>query len=315
MGFGKGARSHHLMPKTMMNADWAFQAYESVRARLPNARFDNHPVLAADLDEIADQFDVFLLDAFGVLNVGERPIAGAPERIAALQAAGKEVMVITNAASYPKRLLIDRYARLGFHFTPDNVVSSRETLLTALAKESRRHWGLMAQERYANEEFEALDFTFLSDNRAEYDRAEGFLLFGSGDWSDEYQRHLVASLTDNPRPVLVGNPDIVAPRETGLSKEPGFFAHELAEKTGVSPVFYGKPFPHVFQRAFARLPHGVDPARVLMVGDTLHTDILGGRAAGVRTALITDFGSLTGLDVQAAITRSGITPDFILPQP
>jgi glycerol 3-phosphatase-2 len=35
-----------------------------------------------------------------------------------------------------------------------------------------------------------------------------------------------------------------------------------------------------------RIRPGVPDERVLMVGDTLHTDILGGNAAGFRTALI-----------------------------
>ena len=52
--------------------------------------------------------------------------------------------------------------------------------------------------------------------------------------------------------------------------------------------------------------------RVLMVGDTLHTDILGGAQAGFATALVTGHGSLLGLEVAAAIQGSGIAPDHIV---
>ena len=52
-----------------------------------------------------------------------------------------------------------------------------------------------------------------------------------------------------------------------------------------------------------------------MVGDTLHTDILGGAAAGLHTALVTGFGALLGLDVDTAIRKAGIVPDIILPTP
>ena len=48
-----------------------------------------------------------------------------------------------------------------------------------------------------------------------------------------------------------------------------------------------------------------------MVGDTLHTDILGGAAAGLRTVLVTDHGLLKGMNASDLIQRSGIVPDFI----
>ena len=303
--------------KTAPESDsaWAFRAYENVRARLPGPGFTGPARMAVNLGEIADQFDAFLLDAFGVLNIGETPIPGAIERVAQLQQAGKQVMVITNAASYPKPVLMQRYAKLGFGFAPDQVVSSREVLLQHLRHEAPRHWGLMALPQFGREEFEGLNTTLLADDPAVYDAVEGILCFGSGDWSEARQALLEASLKRNPRPVLVGNPDIVAPREGGLSREPGHYAHRLADMTGIVPHFCGKPFAAIYDLAFSRLPAGIDRSRVLMVGDTLHTDILGGRTAGMKTALITEFGSLKGLDVGKALEASGITPDYILPRP
>ena len=43
--------------------------------------------------------DLYLLDAFGVLNIGETAIPGGPDRVAGLQNAGKRVMVV---ASIPR---------------------------------------------------------------------------------------------------------------------------------------------------------------------------------------------------------------------
>jgi glycerol 3-phosphatase-2 len=51
------------------------------------------------------------------------------------------------------------------------------------------------------------------------------------------------------------------------------------------------------------------------VGDSLHTDILGGQAAGVKTALIAGYGFFAGNDVEAPIALSGIKPDYILQRP
>jgi ribonucleotide monophosphatase NagD (HAD superfamily) len=82
----------------------------------------------------------------------------------------------------------------------------------------------------------------------------------------------------------------------------------------VSPQFFGKPFSNIFDLAFARLDNS-DSARVVMVGDSLHTDILGGHVAEVKTALISNFGFFSGSDVTKAISVSGIQPDFILDRP
>ena len=296
----------------MSEAARAFEAYLRVRHRLPVASFAGQPIRAETLAEVAAPYDVILLDAYGVLNVGERPVPGAAARIAALRGAGKTVMVVSNSAGYPKRLMMDRYAELGFEFTSDQVVTSREGLLAHMADAPRRRWGLMLPDTHGTEEFEALDTCFLEDDPGPYDAVEGFLLVGSGDWSDRRQSLLEASLQDNPRPVIVGNPDIVAPREDGLSREPGHYAHRLADRTGLAPEFLGKPFPKIYELALERLPEAPDPARVLMVGDTLHTDILGGRHMGFATALVTGFGSLVGMDVDDAIARAGIVPDIIV---
>jgi ribonucleotide monophosphatase NagD (HAD superfamily) len=222
---------------------------------------------------------------------------------------------VTNAAGYPKHVQLAKYAKLGFEFAPQDIVSSRGTALAAIAKAPDRLWGLMADPAFGLDELDHLETRFLQDDAAVYDAVDGFFLLGSSIWTQARQSLLETSLQRNPRPVFVGNPDIVAPVEDGLSRQPGHYAHRLADATGVEPQFFGKPFANIFEQAFARLEGVYDPARTLMVGDTLHTDILGGRAAGVKTALISDYGSLAQTDVKAAIKASGIVPDYVLSRP
>ncbi|MFN3208602.1 MAG: TIGR01459 family HAD-type hydrolase [Roseovarius sp.] len=292
----------------------AFEVYLGIRHRLPPATFAGAPVHAPTLADVADPFDVILFDAYGVLNVGEAPISGAAERIAALRMAGKTVMVVSNSAGYPKRQMMERYARLGFDFAPDEVVTSRDTLLAYLADAPHRHWGLMLSDNHGTEEFENFQTTFLKDDTDAYAAVEGFLLIGSDGWTERRQQLLQEALVRRPRPVIVGNPDIVAPREITLSLEPGYYAHRIADLDAGDLVFLGKPFPGIYEIAMARLPVRPAPSRVLMVGDTLHTDILGGRHMGFATALVTGFGSLVGLSECDAIKRSGIVPDIIVDQ-
>ncbi len=292
----------------------AFAAYEGVRHRLPPYKGRGAARALPNLDALAEDHDVFLLDAFGVLNIGETAIAGVPERVADLQRAGKRVLVVSNAAGYPHSSLMKKYARLGYEFAPEDVITSRKTLLHALKCVAPHRWGLMATESLGREDIEAFDMTYLADDIVDYDGAEAFVLLGSAVWTEHRQALLETSIKRAPRPVYVGNPDIVAPREDGFSTEPGAFAHQLADATGVEPQFFGKPFGNIFDLAFARLGC-FDPARTVMVGDSLHTDILGGQAANVKTALIAGFGFFEGHDVSGPIAASGIAPDYVLERP
>lgn len=300
---------------TTITVDEAFAAYEAVRHRLPDmpsvAPGYRH---AETLAELADEFDVFLLDAFGVLNIGETAIPGTPERVRDLTAAGKRVLIVSNAAGFPHAALMEKYTRLGYDFAPEDVITSRGALLAGLTGRRDLHWGLMATRSTGLRDFEGLNLTYLEEDPAAYAQVDGFLMVGSAAWTDARQSLLEAALSERTRPVLVGNPDIVAPREQGFSTEPGYFAHTLADRTGIAPEFFGKPFINIYDLAFQRLGP-VDKSRVVMVGDSLHTDILGARTAGVASALIAGYGFFAGEDVADAIARAGIVPDVVVARP
>ena len=313
MGLGQGARRDHLTmaDRPIRDAAWALRAYEAARHRLPSARFTREPVAIGGLSEIAGRYDAFLLDAFGVLNVGETAIPGAAEAVAAVQGQGKQVLVLTNGATLPPEAALAKYRRLGFDFGPEDVISSREALQIALAGRPQRLWGTMAT-KASKLELLGVRTSLLMEDPADYAACDGFILLGSGRWTEERQALLLDALRAKPRPVLVGNPDIVAPREDGLSLEPGHYAHRLADAGVAEPEFFGKPFANIYSLALARLT-GIARDRILMVGDTLHTDVLGGAQAGVNTLLLTDNGLFAGQDVMQAIRSTGVRPTWIAP--
>ena len=312
MGLGQSARRNHLIPT---RTDAAFAEYEAVRDVLPPAKPALHaPEYLNSLADVADLFDVFLLDAFGVLNIGEQAIAGTPKRVSDLIAAGKRVIVVSNAASMRREALVQKYRNLGYPFECRDVISSRDALIARLKTHEDLHWGVMAGDGDDLSDLGDLRLTILGDDQTVYDTVEGVLLVGSASWTETRQALLENALAKNPRPVLVGNPDIVAPRDTHFSNEPGHYAHRLARKTGVTPEFYGKPFNGIYDLVFAELGT-VDKDRVIMVGDTLHTDILGAHAASVQSALIAGYGFFAGSDATRAIARSGISPTYVLSVP
>lgn len=282
-----------------------FDRYEAIRPRLPVAVVQPQPQSVADLGEIADQVDAFVFDAFGVLNVGETPIPGAASRVAALRARGCQIRVLTNAASYDRAGAVAKFERLGVLLEPDEIITSRDAALCVL---DNRLWGVIAAPEDSLSDLE-MPVIRLGDNPADYDRAEGFLFLSSANWSDARQRLLEVSLLDHPRRVIIANADLVAPRDHGFSIEPGFYGHQLADLTAAEVMFFGKPFADVHAMASATLA-GIDKTRIAMVGDTLHTDILGGAAAGWRTVLVTQDGLFAGHNVAPFIGQSGLYPDW-----
>ena len=105
----------------------------------------------------------------------------------------------------------------------------------------------------------------------------------------------------------------VATNTDRLMNVPGGFAPgtgatvaAIREATGQEPLVVGKPHPHMFHTAAARLD--LSPGQVIMIGDNLETDIQGALAAGLQSVLV-----LTGVATAASVAASGIHPDLIVP--
>lgn len=293
------------------SAQELFDGYEAIRATLPPAEHPSRWSRSIDLESLVDELDAFFFDAFGVLNLGDTPIAGAAERIELLRRAGRVVKVVSNAAGQPPVALWRNLRDMGFDLEPGDLVTSREALTLHLQRSQPRLWGVVAAAGADLTDFHGR-WIHLGDEPARMDEAEGFLLLTALQDDPDTRDRLLHSLQAHPRPVWVANADLAAPREWGFSVEPGALAQWLARHAAVQPVLFGKPFSPVFDLALHRLPHGIAHPRVLMVGDTLHTDVLGGCSAGLRTALVVGQGVSADLDWERAIDLTGIVPHHVI---
>lgn len=297
------------MPTLSFAAAWA--AYRRAEPRLPPKPPPVQPRRIGGIAEIVDRFDLALLDAWGVLNIGDQAIAGAREAVAMLRRAGKRLMVLSNSGSYDPQVSIARHNRRGFDFTVAELVTGLDLLRDALAGLGPpARFGLIADPPapYAPLTGPMLR---LADDPADYERVSGFAFLSSDHWSEPRQSLLEASLAERPRPLIIGNPDIVSPEPDRMNAEPGYYGHRIAQSTPAKPIFLGKPFAAIYRRALRRHA-GIPPQRILCVGDTLHTDVLGGRAAGFCTLLVEN-GFCAGRDGVALAAECGIWPDFVAP--
>ena len=117
------------------------------------------------------------------------------------------------------------------------------------------------------------------------------------------------------------NGETLLARTTRLAHEAGAAPVYLSGREGVPGAlpdrhpghvrFFGKPFAEVYTLVERTLP-GVAAGRIVMCGDTLHTDILGAAARGWRTVLVTRDGLFAGVDTAGFSARSGLFADWRL---
>ena len=272
--------------------------------------------LVSSLLDIADEFDVLLLDGFGVLNVGAETIEGMPEIINGLVEQGKSAFVLTNGATFPVARNAARYPKWGYSISPDNVISSRSAVEHAVPSHPLstrgKTWGVIGSPDYDASTLKVKSVHLTEEN---VDVVDGIIFLGTMEWTSEKQAWLLESLSKRPRPVLIGNPDVCAPLMSAFTVEPGTYVLDIKAIDGVDVHFFGKPFQLCYALSFNKILEivgNITPDRVLMVGDTLHTDILGGNTFGMKTALMADYGFLRGRNPYEFIEESGIQPDFVV---
>jgi HAD superfamily hydrolase (TIGR01459 family) len=267
----------------------------------------------ATLPDLAEAHDAFLVDQFGVLLDGAAAYPWAPEALSWLAGTGKPVILLSNSGkrSTPNA---DRLERLGFSRGSFRLVlSSGEAAWMDLSGR-----GLAAGTRVwlhsRDGDTSAIDGLGLREVAHPENAA---LLVLAGSRADEMTladyEGLLAPAARAGVPMLCTNPDLEMLTPGGRRPGAGRIATLYAELGG--PVDYvGKPHPLIYSVA-RRLLDGIDPARVLCLGDSPAHDIAGGHAAGMRTALVRT--GLTG-DVPDAALRdfclaeAGVLPDYVL---
>ncbi len=291
----------------MLTTQSIFNRYEEVRSRFPQVVAREETLEIQSLLDVADQIDAFVFDAFGVLNVGDTMIPGADRRLDQLRERGCAIRILTNAASYDRSGAIAKFKRLGLRVEDDEIITSREAALLNL---EQGHWGVIAADTDTLSDLPDTA-TRLGDTPEDYDKVDQFLFLSSADWTASRQDLLLAAMLSRPRPLLIGNADLAAPRDDGFSVEPGHFGHQIADLLPDYVQFFGKPFPEVYDLVEASLP-SVPSNRIAMCGDTLHTDILGAAARGWRTVLVTQDGLFAGYDTQPFSKQSRLFADWRL---
>lgn len=96
----------------------------------------------------------------------------------------------------------------------------------------------------------------------------------------------------------------------GMELDTGAYVAALEAAAGVDAVVLGKPSGPFFNEAVRAVGAG-DPGRVLMVGDDLHSDVLGAQAAGLHGVLVRT-GKFREEAVSAAEAAGEGSPELVI---
>lgn len=272
---------------------------------------------------IADAYDLFLLDQWGVLHDGEVALPAAVDVMRRLRRAGKPIVLISNSSKrsgHSEKNL----ARMGIERALyEQVVTSGELAWRDMKAGDDPFIRALGPRCYlftwgGDASFlEGLTYRAV-DTVAE---ADFLLLSGtSGAAISVYEDALQAAIRRR-LPMVCLNRDFFSVDPAGRLVECSGRVAARYEALGGEVRYYGKPGREIFDACRALVP---DARRPILVGDSLHHDIAGGNAAGIPTVFVAGGihsfdlgirpGEMPAADALETLCRKeGARPEFAMP--
>jgi HAD superfamily hydrolase (TIGR01459 family) len=234
------------------------------------------------ISEIVHEYDAIVFDQWGVLHDGKVSFEGAIECLNGLKKSNVKLAILSNSG---KRSLsnADRISMMGFQSTLfETIMTSGEALWTDISSNiinEKKFFPIERDKGDAKLWAGSLDISFEDSVHS----AQAILLMGLPDGNDLINwTDILEIALDLNLPLYCSNPDLLSPRPGGkLITAAGVLAHHYRD-CGGRVVFYGKPHEEIFKK----LQNILNSKRILMVGDSLDHDILGGFSAGWDTLLV-----------------------------
>lgn len=289
-----------------------------------------------------DPFEAVLLDLDGTVYHEEHALPGAVELIRRLQDQGRKYACLTNSTSSPERIAA-RLGRMGVKVDPAHIYTAAaaacDYVMERFAGQSPAKGVAVDAVAGANVNAtppprHAVTAHPVSSRRTPrvfnlstegvHDMLDGKVEWVNDDRSfcdavicgvpvnvyatDDRQRMAMVHLRRCGTELVAICADRVYPSPRGLEFGVGAMAAMMSYASGAAPVFTGKPERFFFLELCRRL--GADPARCVLVGDNLESDIAGAKGVGMKAVLV-----LTGVAgaAESDLLPPGLQPDWVVP--
>lgn len=269
--------------------------------------------------ELARNYAVVFFDAYGVLKNTGGVLPGVPAMLTSLVAATKDLYVVTNDASKSPQAMADQFSSgsngplldsarfissglmatdfLSAKVPPGRVAYLGKPSSAIYVSSTGLHEAVPIAECGHDDDVKAL--VLLDD--------EGF------DWYRDINLALNLLRRKNI-PAIVANADPTYPVDADhVAVAVGALGRMLEELAGKRFVHFGKPDAYMFAFALSKarkLRPSITKREILMVGDTLETDIAGGNKFGIDTVLVLS-GNTAAKHAAMRIEATGIVPTFL----
>ncbi len=270
---------------------------------------------------LAARYDGFILDLWGVIHDGVTPYPGARDCLVALRAAGKRVVLLSNA---PRRSSVAAAALTAMGIGAElytDILTSGEATWQALTARSDPWFAELGPRVFhlgPVRDRNVIDVPGLI--RVETPAEADFVVntgpddLGSQTEVAEFLPVLRACHAAGLK-MICANPDLEVIRGGTRVICAGALAQIYAEMGG-DLRWLGKPDPAIYGPVLAML--GLERARVLAVGDALRTDIAGADSAGIDSCWV--LGGIHGAElghdpvrIEAAAAAVDLAPVACIP--
>jgi HAD superfamily hydrolase (TIGR01459 family) len=244
------------------------------------------PPFTPHFSTLAGAYDVVLCDVWGVVHNSVVAFADACTALTRFRAQGGTVVLITNAPR-PAEVVMALLDGLEVpRAAYDAIVSSGDVtrvLIAERAGESAFHIGPARDVPI----FDGLA-PLVPLASADYVVCSG--LFDDTTETPQDYATLIAAMRERGLTMVCANPDIVVERGDTLVYCAGAIA-ELYAAAGGDVLYAGKPYRPIYERSLA-VAHSLRgretaPARLLAIGDSIHTDLKGAAALGIDFLFVT----------------------------
>lgn len=277
----------------------------------------------SSLESVADQYDVILIDVWGVTHNGVKPFPKAISAYEKLKNAGKTLVILSNAPRLPG-ITRARLSDMGINDALfDDVMTSGLECHHALRDRPNAFYQSLGNKLFHigperdRTVFEGLPYTQVTH----VDDADFLLITGTDGWeinTDAYNDRLTRALNRN-LPALCANADKLVQNGDQLVICAGAIADAYRAMGAKSIYMHGKPNIDVFRSAHVlanvKRQEEVPLSRILMLGDSLATDIRGSNAYGIDCVL-TQTGVHAGValtDLSDLFASYKAKPTYIMP--
>lgn len=270
---------------------------------------------AITLDKLAEQFDVFIVDQFGVLVSGDGAYPDAADAVHWLRSLEKSIFILTNSGKLATHS-IERLRNLGI--TPGDyttLISSGEVARSQLLNQFGSN-PVDLKVWYMTDSFASSPLQDIAVNYVERPEDADLIIIGAlekNPLSTDQYTALLKPAAKRRVQCLCTNPDFEKLTPSGIRSSSGKVA-SLYEALGGPTQMIGKPFPMIYRHILSLVPD-TNKERIVCVGDSLHHDILGANNAGLQSVLVGTgiHSSLSQEERKDLCVKMEIHPDFYMP--